>query len=152
EIGTNVTISGTAFAANPASDVVKFNGTRATVLSASVTTLSVNVPAGATSGPIQVTTPSGTAKSGNPFTVRSAAGPSISSFNPSIGTIGTVVTVNGKRFDPTPSNDALRFGSVLSLPTTATAQKLTATVPRGATSGRISVGTPNGSTVSGDFF
>jgi YD repeat-containing protein len=49
--GTTVTIYGTGFSATPASNVVKFNGTTATVLTASTTILTVTVPAAATSGP-----------------------------------------------------------------------------------------------------
>src|ERR1700760_4136877 len=47
-VNTQVTISGANFSANPAQDSVSFNGTAATITSASSTQLVVNVPTGAT--------------------------------------------------------------------------------------------------------
>ena len=62
-VGTSVTIYGTGFSATPASNVVKFNGTTATVLTASTTVLTTTVPAGATTGTISVTVAGVTATS-----------------------------------------------------------------------------------------
>jgi pimeloyl-ACP methyl ester carboxylesterase len=61
--GTAVMITGSHFFASPASNQVKFNGAAATVSAASTTSLTVSVPAGATSGRLTVTTPSGTSTS-----------------------------------------------------------------------------------------
>ena len=49
---------------------VSFNGTNATILSSTNTRVTTRVPRGATSGPITVTTPGGTAISGKVFTVK----------------------------------------------------------------------------------
>lgn len=69
-IGTTVTITGTNFDATPTNNVVKFNGTdAATPTAVSETSLSVIVPAGATSGLISLTTPAGTAISPVPFII-----------------------------------------------------------------------------------
>ena len=54
-VGISVTIRGQGFNANPALDLVKFNGRAATVTSATTTVLVATVPAGATTGPISVT-------------------------------------------------------------------------------------------------
>jgi YD repeat-containing protein len=56
-VGTTVTISGAGFRATASQNTVTFNGTAATVVSASATTLTATVPAGASTGPITVTTP-----------------------------------------------------------------------------------------------
>ena len=45
-VGTSVTIYGTGFSATPASNTVKFNGTTATVATASTTVLTTTVPTG----------------------------------------------------------------------------------------------------------
>jgi uncharacterized protein (TIGR03437 family) len=74
--GTSVTITGTNFNPTIANDVVKFNGTVATVTTASATQLTVTVPAGGSSGNVTVTTLSGTSN-GVPFTYAAAGGPSI---------------------------------------------------------------------------
>lgn len=53
-IGTTITITGTNFNTTAASNAVFFGGSRATVVSATVTSISVNVPLGAGSAPITV--------------------------------------------------------------------------------------------------
>lgn len=67
-VGTAVTIYGIGFSATPSQDTVTFNGTQATVTSATTTTISTTVPTGATTGAISVTSPSGSA-TGPVFTV-----------------------------------------------------------------------------------
>ncbi|MFZ4057643.1 MAG: beta strand repeat-containing protein [Ferruginibacter sp.] len=53
-VGTTVTITGTDFGATPAENIVYFGATRATVTAASLTSLTVTVPVGATYKPISV--------------------------------------------------------------------------------------------------
>lgn len=66
--GTTVTINGTSFV-NGATTVT-FNGTAATVVTfISTTQITADLPDGATTGPIAVTTPGGTATSAGNFTV-----------------------------------------------------------------------------------
>lgn len=67
--GATVTITGTNFSTTAASNMVKFNGTTATVSAATETQLTVTVPAGATTGKITVTVGSNTATSTDDFTV-----------------------------------------------------------------------------------
>lgn len=67
--GQTITIQGQAFDPSPANNTVLFNGTTATVLSASPTSLAVTVPAAATTGPISVTAGGQTATSTKDFTV-----------------------------------------------------------------------------------
>lgn len=69
-VGTTVTISGTGFSSTASEDSVTFNGTAATVTSASSTQIVTTVPTGATTGPIVVTTPNGSATSSSSFTVQ----------------------------------------------------------------------------------
>jgi hypothetical protein len=53
-VGTTVTINGANFSTTAADNLVDFNGTTANVVSAIAETIEVEVPAGATSGPITV--------------------------------------------------------------------------------------------------
>src|SRR5205814_2367234 len=88
-VGTSVTINGTNFTGASA---VLFNGTSASFTVNSATAITATVPAGATSGPISVTTPGGTASSAASFTVINP--PTITSFTPGSGPVGTSVTIN----------------------------------------------------------
>lgn len=69
KVGVKVTIYGKGFGASAAQVSVSFNGTSATVDSVNGNRISTSVPAGATTGPIVVTAPLGTATSSKPFRV-----------------------------------------------------------------------------------
>ena len=66
--------------------------------------------------------------------------PAIYSFTPTSGAVGTIVTISGTNFDPTPANNTVKFnnvsGAVVQAATTTT---LTVIVPTGATTGLITV-------------
>jgi gliding motility-associated-like protein len=76
----------------------------------------------------------------------SAQIPSITSFTPTSGPIGTAVTITGTNFSTTPANNVVWFGAVQAAVTAASATELIVTVPTGATYQPISV-TVNGFTV-----
>jgi RHS repeat-associated protein len=153
-VGSSVTIYGTGFSSTASQNSVSFNGATATITSASTTTLVATVPSGATTGPISVTSPAGSATSAGSFVVTNPpSAPTISGFTPMIGTSGTSVTINGSNFDPATRNDIVTFNGLRAKVTGATATTISATVPSYATSGRIRVATPGGEAVSsGDFF
>lgn len=143
--GTQVTITGTNLTG---ATEVSFNttsvGTNFTVVSA--TQINTTVPVGATGGPIKVKTPSGEATSPQSFIVTSGAPPTISSFSPAMGPVGTLVTIEGNNFVGTTS---VRFNATESLEYSVVSfTRLTAKVPAGATSGPITVRTPDGAVTS----
>lgn len=72
-IGTSVTITGTNFSSTATDNQVEFNGTVATVISSSATTITTTVPLGATTGLITVTVAGNTAISLSNFTVTVAS-------------------------------------------------------------------------------
>ena len=137
--GTQVTISGSNL--NNASSVT-IAGTAAMINSDSATQIKATVEAPANSqGPIVVTTPGGTADTTSlptpNFTVVSPPPvPIISSFTPTSGNSGTVVTINGVNFTGT---TAVHFNGTSANFTFGNDTQLTATVPAGATTGPISV-------------
>src|SRR4249920_85070 len=80
-----------------------------------------------------------------PATAASAAAPKVSSFTPTSGVVGTKVTVKGTNFA---SVKYVKFAGVVSKFKVASTTKLTATVPSGAKTGKISVTTTGGTATS----
>ena len=68
-VGTTVTISGTGFSTTITSDSVSFNGTAATIASATANQIVTTVPSGASTGTITVTSPAGSFTTTQSFTV-----------------------------------------------------------------------------------
>jgi len=73
QVGASVQIFGKGFSATASQNSLAFNGTSATITSASPHRLVTSVPAGATTGLIAVTTPSGSAASPSAFVVSGGA-------------------------------------------------------------------------------
>jgi hypothetical protein len=142
--GTPVTVTGTSFLGATA---VAFGGVVGTFAVQSATSLQATVPVGARTGPISVTNGSGTGRSASSFTVIPA--PTISSFTPMSGPVGTIVTVTGTVFT---GATAARFNGVSASFTVDSATRITATVPAGATTGPVSVTTPGGTATSAESF
>jgi hypothetical protein len=139
--GTTVTINGTNFTAGA---VVMFNGLTASgFVFKSASRVKADVPTGATTGPISVTTAAGTATSSTPFTVPPP--PTITSFTPTSGPVGTVVLITGTNFT---GATQVKFGGVVATFTVNSATTITATVPAGAITGKIIVKAPGGSSSS----
>src|SRR5207247_202620 len=136
-VGTNVTINGTNFTGASA---VLFNGTSASFTVNSATSIAATVPSGAT-------TPDGTASSASSFTVINP--PTITSFTPASGPVGTSVTINGTNFT---GATAVLFNGTSASFTVNSATAITVTVPAGATSGPISVTTSGGTASSAGSF
>ncbi len=151
--GRQVTLAGSGFSTTPASNAVAFNGTAATVVSATATQLIVTVPAAASSGPISVSAGGPIAQSASSFTVLSAQGaPTISDFSPSVGPTGTTVTISGTNFFPNAADDKVLFNNSVARVLTASATTLIVNVPASAASGPVRVITPLGAaTSSADF-
>jgi YD repeat-containing protein len=152
-VGTAVTINGTGFSSTASQDTVKFNGVSATVSSATNTQLQVTVPASATTGPISVSCPNGSATSTESFTVTSSNGvPTIISFTPTSGLTGAAVTLTGTNFNPTLANDELRMNSTPAVVSTVSPTTIATTVPTATSSGRFTLVTPAGTAVSSSDF
>jgi len=73
------------------------------------------------------------------FSVTAALPPSITSFNPASGPIGTSVTIMGTNFDVTPANNIVYFGATRATVTAATTTQLSVIVPPGSTYEPITV-------------
>jgi large repetitive protein len=148
-VGASVTITGTNFGCTTS---VKFNNVAATsfVLN-SATSITATVPAGATSGKISVTNTIGTATSATDFGV--AGVPTITSFTPAFGPVGKSITITGTNFKGTGfTTTSVKFNGVTATFVVNSATSITATVPTGATTGKITVTTPGGTATSAADF
>jgi YD repeat-containing protein len=128
---------------------------------------SVTVGAGDTSAPTSVTgilegtanvtaSASGFASGQSVVTVRAPI-PTISSFNPSSGKVGTTVVIAGTGFRLTPSANTVRFTGpnstwVAATVTAASSTSLTVSVPTGAVTGPLQVATSGGTATSTGHF
>jgi uncharacterized repeat protein (TIGR03803 family) len=139
-VGAKVVLLGTNFTGAIA---VSFNGTAATTFTVvSPSEITTTVPAGATTGPISVTTPSAILKSNTSFYVA----PQVLSFTPTSGSVGTSVEITGVSLTQTVG---VAFGGVKATSFTVNSDtQVTAVVPTGAVTGRVAVSTPGGSGTS----
>ena len=140
-VGTSVVITGTNLTGATA---VRFNSVAATTFTVnSATQITATVPTTATTGPIRVTTAGGTGSSLTNFTI---AAPTITSFTPTFGPVGTSVVITGTNLT---GATAVTFNNVAATTFTVnSATQITATVPTTATTGKIKVTTPGGSATS----
>src|SRR5262249_1340362 len=129
---------------------VRFNGTGADFTVVSDSQITTRVPNGASSGPITVVTPQGTASSAGSFTVSVAsAAPAIDGFTPRIGPVGSRVALIGSHL--TGATGVPRNGTAAAFAVDSDTE-LAFDVPPGATSGPVTVTTPNGSATSSKAF
>ncbi len=123
--------------------VVKFAGVSAITKTVTGTTfIQVTVPVGALTGAVTVTTGATTLTTPNSFKVV----PTITTFTPASGPVGTVVTINGSGLTQT---TAVTFNGLAATSFTKVSDsQITATVPTSATTGKIKVTTSGGSVSS----
>jgi hypothetical protein len=114
----------------------------------SATQISFAVPAEARSGLIKVTGPGGADESLSQFRVL-GNDPTITGFIPKYGPVGTPVTLTGANLAAVTN---VTFNGVKAVFSVVQGTNLVATVPVGATTGRLTVATPEGSFTTADSF
>ena len=100
---------------------------------------------GATTGLITVKEPGGNLSTLQNFKIT----PTISNFSPTSGPVGTLVTINGTALKQA---TAVKFGTVVATFTVVSDTQITATVPTGAVTAKISATTPGGTAMSTTSF
>jgi hypothetical protein len=126
---------------------VRFAGVGATFTKVSATLLRTTVPSTAATGRIQLVHPGGVAQSRVDFRV--VRPPVISSYSPTRGASGTVVTIRGANLG---SVTNARFSGLNATGRIISPSELSLTVPPGAVTGPIELRSPDGSgTSDGDF-
>jgi hypothetical protein len=110
------------------------------------TFLTATIPAGARTGVVTVTIPGGNLKSKINFRVT----PTIKTFSPSSGPVGTPVTITGVSLTQT---SKVTFGGVKATTVVVNSDtQVTANVPTGAKTGKIAITTPGGTATSSAIF
>ncbi len=143
-VGTLVTVNGTGLTQTTKVTIGTILATSFTVVSDSKVT--VTVPTGAKTGKVAVTTTGGTVNSASSFSVT----PTISSFTPASGPVGTIVTIMGTGLTQTTK---VTFGGVTATGLTVNSDSsVTATVPTGAVTGKIVVTSTGGTATSATNF
>jgi hypothetical protein len=140
-VGKLITITGANFAD---ATVVTFDGVPATFSVVSDSEIDASVPKGALTGPIAVSSDAGTGTSATDFLVK----PKIGRITPSSGPVGASVRIKGSALTRT---SRVTFHGVDAAFTVDSYTVITATVPAGATTGRIRVFTDGGTAKSGTF-
>jgi len=144
KVGSTVSILGQGFTGSTAVSFGGVNATKFTVVSDNYVT--ANVPTGGKTGTVTIVRPSGSLNSIQQFKVT----PTVASFSPPSGPIGTSVTINGTGLTQTTK---VTFGGVAATMFTVNSDsKVTATVPSGAKTGKIVVTTLGGSATSSGTF
>ena len=142
KVGKTVEILGQGFTGTTK---VSFNGVSAPFTNVSDTYMTATVPAGATTGTVTVTTFTSTMKSNRAFLVT----PQIKSFTPTSGIVGTSVTITGVSLTQTTK---VTIGGKPASFTVNSDTQVTATVPAGAKTGKITITTPGGIATSPTAF
>lgn len=132
--GTTVTLSGSNFGNTQGTGTVTFNGTAATPTAWTNTSVTVAVPAGATSGPVVVTA-RGLVSGGVAFNVA----PQISGVSPASGVAGASVTISGTSFGATQGTSAVTFNGLAAAPTSWGDSTVVVPVPANASTGPVVV-------------
>ena len=135
-VGTPVTITGTGLLDGENKAIVTFNGTPATIISQSSTSIQVNVPAGAANGPVSVRVNGDTVKSSTDFTV---AHPAITGISPNYGAAAALIGITGTGFGATQGNSYVTINGALCGVTAWSDTSITIRVPSNASTGNLIV-------------
>jgi hypothetical protein len=143
--GATITITGVSFSATPSENEVRFNGAIANVNSATTTQLTVQVPAGATTGKISVKVGDQTAYSQTDFLV-----PTITSIVPASAAAGATLVINGSGLVSGSGNEVTFMGIKAEI-LEASPTQIKVIVPINAPSGNITVNTGNSTVATTGF-
>ena len=132
--GTSVTINGSNFGATQGTSTVTFNGVGATPTSWNSSSVTVPVPAAASTGNVVITVGL-SSSTGVSFSVV----PTITSLSPLSSLAGTPVTVTGTGFGATQGTSAVTFNGTSATPTFWSDTSIVVPVPSGATTGNVVV-------------
>lgn len=140
--GTRVTLTGQHFGTDVRQVRATMGETVLTVRDLADDRLVVEIPAGAASGPVEVTVAGlGPARTRGEVAVLEQV--AVEGFAPRSGGPGTVVTITGRGFSPQAANNTVRLSGTAAEVVRATATSLEVRIPSGAGSGPLIVAVAN---------
>ena len=142
KVNGSVQLLGQGF--NTATEVL-FGSGAGTLTVTNDTFATAKVLTGATTGAITVDEPGGNLATLQTFKIT----PTVKTFSPPAGPVGTAVTITGTSFTQA---TVVKFGTVAATFTVDSDAQITATVPTGAVTAKISVTTPGGTATSTGTF
>ena len=146
---TQVNIKGSNFGGQEGT--VTFNGVTHDPSRWNHNIIHAQVPQGATTGPVVVTTSAGRSSAGVTFTVTpSASRPIISRLDPNSGLVDASVTIEGSNFGTT--SGTVTFNGTTASTTSWASDEIQTKVPSGATTGPVVVRTSGGQSSAGVTF
>jgi YD repeat-containing protein len=150
--GTEITVLGTGFKNILTENSVTINGTTAQVTSVSLGSLTFVIPSNAVTGKITISNANGNFTSKANLIIGENV--EITSFSPSVASIGSSVTISGIGFDGLfPQNNHVSFNAQNASATSSSTASLNVEVTPNATSGKVSLVNQYGnSTSSQDIF
>ena len=139
-VGTLVTVTGENFGGSQDGSTVTINDLPQEIVSWSDAEISITVVEGTTTGPVIVTVGGQASNDDKIFTVISPTAPVITSISPSIGPVGTPVTITGENFGDSQDGSTVTFNGVdAGVASCWTNTKILIIVPPGATTGPVVV-------------
>ncbi|WBO86751.1 IPT/TIG domain-containing protein [Hymenobacter yonginensis] len=147
--GAVVQLTSTHFSPVAALDSVWFNGVAARVLQATATSLQVDVPVGAGTGRVHLSTLGGMVERTQSFRIWYP--PLITGFSPAKAAANAVVTVTGSALAEDGSRNSVFFGAARATVLQASSGRVQVRVPRDAESGPVRLETPGGAASAAGF-
>lgn len=135
-IGDIINVDGNGFSPKKENCIVKVNGNPVTVDFSSSNLLSFKIPSGTTSGPISISIDGRIFTSSSNLTVIT---PTITSFEPTSGIAGQLISIRGAGFSFNTTNNIVKFNGVTATILYSQSASITVEIPTGATSGPITV-------------
>jgi hypothetical protein len=135
-VGTQVTITGSNFQAQPTTGYVYFNGSLATTVSWNNTQIVASISSGMTTGGVKVDVNGVYSNQDFVFTIPN---PVVAGFSPGGGPVGTSVQINGSGFGATQGSSTVTFDGTAAAVSSWSDSQIVATAPSGAPTGPIFV-------------
>jgi hypothetical protein len=135
--GDTVTLNGVNYSTAATENSLKFNGTVAKITFVSATKMLAIVPKQGMTGAVTLSVKNSEVCTGPNFTYVEPA--TLTSFAPAVAKAGDTIVIKGTHFSTTATDDVVKVKGIAAKVITASANQISAVVPTGTATGRITV-------------